>query len=100
VWNSVPNVTSYIVYSADTLDSSKKMKLLETTDTRYEYPFDLSSEEDIFAYFWVEGICDDGQVLQIANAKKVQVGPAEDILMLVCLSLLIYAGIRLYRYAE
>jgi hypothetical protein len=58
---------------ADTPNPPQKQKLLETTETRYEYPFDLSSEEDIFAYFRVDATCDDGQVLQLTSAKKVQV---------------------------
>jgi hypothetical protein len=57
----------------ETPDATKKKKLIDTTETRYEYPFDLSSEEDIFAYFWVEATCDDGQVMQLTGAKKVQV---------------------------
>jgi hypothetical protein len=73
VWNAVPGVISYTIYMAEVPDASQKKKLLETTDTRYEYPFDLSSEEDIYAYFRVEGVCDDGQVVELAGAKKVQV---------------------------
>ncbi|MDR0369968.1 MAG: hypothetical protein LBH96_05750 [Candidatus Peribacteria bacterium] len=84
---------------ADTPTMPKRI-LLTTKDTRFEYPFDYSSEEDIYAYFWVEASCDDGQTVELASSQKVQVGPAEDILLLICVSLLIYAGIRLYRYAE
>ena len=100
VWEAIENATSYTVYSSDTNDSTTKRKLLDTNETRYEYPFDYSSKQDIYAYFRVEATCEDGQALEITSAKMVQVGPAENILMLICLSLLIYAGIRLYRYAE
>lgn len=99
VWKEVPWATSYTVYMADTPTGSKKA-LLTTKETRFEYPFDYSSEEDIYAYFWVEASCDDGQTVELTSSQKVQVGPAEDILLLICVSLLIYAGIRLYRYAE
>jgi hypothetical protein len=34
-------------------DGSDKMKVYETTDTSYQYPFDKTSEEDKFAYFWI-----------------------------------------------
>ncbi|MDR2190863.1 MAG: hypothetical protein LBP53_06970 [Candidatus Peribacteria bacterium] len=85
---------------SDIDDPITKRKLLDTKETRYEYPFDHSTERNQYAYFRVEATCDDGQVLELTGAKKVQVGPAEDVLMLVCISLLIYAGIRLYRYAE
>jgi hypothetical protein len=84
---------------ADTPTDTKRT-LLTTTETRFEYPFDYSSEEDLYAYFWVEATCDDGQKVALTSSQKVQVGPAEDLLLLVCVSLLIYAGIRLYRYAE
>ncbi|MDR2415126.1 MAG: hypothetical protein LBD75_00465 [Candidatus Peribacteria bacterium] len=100
VWDQVANAISYTVYMSEINDSSQKIKLLETKETRYEYPFDHSVEQNQYAYFRVEATCDDGQVLELTSAKKVQVGPTEDILMLICVSLLIYAGIRLYRYAE
>jgi hypothetical protein len=100
VWDAVANATSYTVLMSDATDPFNKRKLLDTKDTRYEYPFDHSAEQNQYAYFRVEATCDDGQVLEITSAKKVQVGPTEDILMLICVSLLIYAGIRLYRYTE
>lgn len=77
-----------------------KSLVLTTTETRYEYPFDHAAEEDQYAYFRVEATCADGQVMEITSAKKIQVGPMDDILLLICVSLLIYGGIRLYRYAE
>jgi hypothetical protein len=58
---------------SDVNDSTTKRKLLDTTETRYEYPFDYSSEVDIYAYFRVEATCDDGQVMELTGAKKVQV---------------------------
>jgi len=100
VWDAVENATSYVVYMSDSADISTREKLLETRDTRYEYPFDHSVEENVYAYFRVEASCSDGQVMELTNAKKVQVGPMENVILLICLSLLIYAGIRLYRYAE
>ena len=99
VWDDVPNATSYTVYMADDITAPKR-KLLTTTETRFEYPFDYSSEEEIYAYFWVEATCDDGKTVELTSSQKVQVGPKEDILLLICVSLFIYAGIRLYRYAE
>lgn len=100
VRDAVKNATSYTVYMSEVNDPTTKKKLLDTKETRYEYPFDYSAEVDIFAYFRVEATCDDGQVLELTGAKKVQVWPEEDLLLLICISFLIYAGIRLYRYAE
>lgn len=73
VWDQVSNALSYTVYMSEINDSSKKTKLLETKETRYEYPFDRSVEDDQYAYFRVEATCDDGQVLELTSAKKVQV---------------------------
>ena len=73
VWSPVPEAISYTIYTADIPNPLQKVRLLETTDTRYEYPFDLTSEEDIFAYFRVDATCDDGRILELVSAKKVQV---------------------------
>ncbi|MDR2541099.1 MAG: hypothetical protein LBD11_04935 [Candidatus Peribacteria bacterium] len=73
VRDSVKNATSYTLYMSDEKDPDTKKKLLDTKETRYEYPFDYSSEVDIYAYFRVEATCDDGQVMELAGAKKVQV---------------------------
>jgi hypothetical protein len=100
VWDKVKYATSYTLYMSDVDDPLTKKKLLDTTDTQYEYPFDHTAEQNQYAYFRVEATCDDGQVMELAGAKKVQVGPAEDILLLIFVSLLIYAGIKMYRYAE
>jgi len=85
---------------SDANNPFQKRKLLDTQETQHEYPFDYSSQQNLYAYFWVEATCVDGQVMEIASATRVQVGPAEDILLLICVALLIYAGIRLYRYTE
>jgi hypothetical protein len=54
----------------------------------------------VYAYFWVEAACEDGKTVELTSAHKVQVWPAEDVLMLLFICLLIYAWIKLYRYAE
>jgi hypothetical protein len=41
------------VYSSSYANGKDKVKVYETTDTSYEYPFDHESENDIFMYFWV-----------------------------------------------
>jgi hypothetical protein len=46
-------VSKYIVYSSTTENGSDKVKVYETSDTSYEYPFDHTLEEDKFAYFWI-----------------------------------------------
>jgi len=58
---------------SDTPEDWQKKKLLDTTDTRYEYPFDHSVEDNVYAYFWIEATCEDGNTVEITNAHKVQV---------------------------
>lgn len=96
----VENVTKYIVYSSLTPDWSDKIKVYETTDTSYEYPFDYSSEEDKFMYFWITWICDDWEELELTWATKVQVWPTENFFLLLCLTFLIYFWIKLFRQTE
>ncbi len=67
------NAKVYTIYSSDTNDINTRIKLTETTDTKYEYPFDYNAKEDVYAYFWVEAICDDGQKLDLAGATKAHV---------------------------
>lgn len=100
IWDKIENVSKYIVYSSSMPDGSDKVKVYETTDTSYEYPFDNTSEEDKFVYFWINGICDDWEELQITGATKVQVWPAENFFLLLCLTFLIYFWIKLFRQTE
>ena len=107
VWDSyylvrdpVENVSKYIVYSSSSPSWTNKTKVYETTDTSYEYPFDHTLEEDKFMYFWIVWICDDWEELQLTWATKVQVWPAQNFFLLICLTLLIYFWIKLFRQTE
>ena len=73
VWDAVPHATLYTIYMSDTPEDWQKKKLLNITDTRYEYPFDHSVEETVYAYFWVEATCEDGSTVEVTSAHKVQV---------------------------
>ena len=98
--DKVQNVSKYIVYSSTRPDGSNKMKVYETNDTSYQYPFDKTSEEDKFAYFWIVWICDDWEELELTGATKVQVWPAENFFLLLCMTFLIYFWIKLFRQTE
>ena len=100
IWDKVENVSKYIVYSSTTPTGSDKVKVYETSDTSYEYPFDATSENDKFAYFRIEWICDDWEELQLTGATKVQVWPAENFFLLMCVTFLIYFWIKLFRQTE
>ncbi len=100
VRDSVENVSKYIVYSSTNSSWTDKTKIYETTDTSYEYPFDHTLEEDKFMYFRIVWICDDWEELQLTWATKVQVWPTQNFLLLMCLTLLIYFWIKLFRQTE
>ena len=100
VWDKVENVSKYIIYSSTKANGSDKIKVYETSDTSYQYPFDRTSEEDKFAYFWIVWICDDWEELELTWATKVQVWPAENFFLLLCMTFLIYFWIKLFRQTE
>lgn len=100
MWDKVENVSKYIVYSSVDEAWKNKTKVYETSDTSYEYPFDHTAEHDQFLYFWVVWICEDGEELELSGATKVQVGPAENFFLLLCLTLMIYFWIKLFKETE
>ena len=107
IWNSyylvrdkAESVKKYIIYSSPSPDWKDKVKVYETTDTSYEYPFDHTSKEDVFMYFWVIWVCEDWEEIELTWATKVKVWPAENFFLLVCLTLLIYFWIKLFRHTE
>jgi len=71
----------------------------ETTDTSYEYPFDYNAKEETYMYFWVIWIC-EWEEYDLTWATKVKVWPTENFFLLLCLTLLIYAWIKLFRQTE
>lgn len=107
IWNSyylvrdkAESVKKYIIYSSTSPDWKDKVKVYETTDTSYEYPFDHTSKEDIFMYFRVIWVCEDWEEIELTWATKVQVWPTENFFLLLCLTLLIYFWIKLFRHTE
>lgn len=102
VWTAVQNIDKYIIYKSDreTSDTSKMQKVGETNETRFEYPFNKLSKKDEYAYYVVEAACKDGTNLKIDNAKKVKVGPAENILLFLLITGFLYTIYRLYKYGE
>lgn len=98
VWNKVNNVKKYLIYRSDFSDWSDKKFVWETDLPRFEYPFDKTSEEDIYAYYSVEAICSDGERLILTEAEKVKVWPLEDIMLILSCTFLLYLMYRLYSY--
>lgn len=96
--NKVKNVEKYLVYRSDFADGSNKQFVGETEVPRFEYPFDTTAEEDIYAYYSVEAICTDGKKFVVANAEKVKVGPLEDMMLILACTFLFYLMYKLYTY--
>ena len=100
VRNKIENATKYLVYKSDFADNSDKSFLGETELTRFEYPFDKTSKEDVYAYYTVEALCADGNKAALTEAQKVKVGPVEDMMLILTLTMLGYLIYRLYSYRE
>jgi len=100
--NAVENTQRYIIYRSDfpTTNLSDMNKVWESTDNRFEYPFNFYSNEDQFAYYAVQAICSNGAALQIDDVKRVHVWPIDNLLFVVVLSLFAYVSFRLYKVAK
>lgn len=98
----IENVDKYIIYRSEfeTSDISNMQKVLETSDTKFEYPFDKFSKINQYAFYVVEAVCKDWTTLKIDNVKKVQVWPMENILMIILFSIFCYSIYKLYRHAK
>jgi len=100
--SGVINIEKYVVYRSDfeTSEISKMQKIGETTETMFEYPFNKLSKKEGYAYYLIEGVCKDGTTLKMDNVKKVQVGPAENILLIIFISLFAYTVYKLYGFSK
>lgn len=102
VRSAVNNIEKYIVYRSqfETNEISQMQKVGETTGTMFEYPFNKFSKKNEYAYYLVEGVCKDGTSLKIDSAKKIQVGPAENILLILLISVFGYTVYKLYGFSK
>lgn len=98
VRDKVKNVDKYLIYRSEFADGSDKKFVGETEIPRFEYPFDKTSKEDVYAYYSVEAVCSNGEKLVLAESEKVKVGPLEDMLMILASTFLFYLMYKLYTY--
>lgn len=98
VWDKVKNVEKYLVYRSEFADGSDRKFVGETEIPRFEYPFDKTSKEDVYAYYSVEAVCQNGDKLVLTEAEKVKVGPLEDMLVILAATFLLYLMYKLYIY--
>lgn len=98
------NAEKYIIYRSDfeTSEVSQMQKIGETTGTMFEYPFNPNpaSKQYKYAYYLVEAVCKDGTNLKIDNTKKIVVGPTENIILIILISLFGYTIYKLYKYSK
>ena len=98
VWSEVENATKYLVYKSDFADWSNKQFVGETELTRFEYPFDNKAKEETYAYYTIEAICSDWAQVVVTEVNKVQVGPFEDMMLILVATVLLYLMYRVYTY--
>lgn len=98
VWGKVDWSSKYIIYKSDNdpdWNKNNMVKVWETTELMFEYPFDISSKKDIYSYYSVYAQCSNWE-LQIDAVKKVKVWPMDTLLLLILISFFFYWMFRLY----
>ena len=97
--NPVPGASSYTIYrSSNATNSIDGMDLVTTTTTtQYQYPFNPHASKDTYDYFAVVANCQDGQKLTVDSIKKVKVGPTEDLMFVLMVTIFSYIAYRIYR---
>lgn len=100
--SGVTNIEKYVIYRSEfeTSEISNMQKIGETTGTMFEYPFNKLSKKEAYAYYLIEWVCKDGTTLKIDNVKKIVVGPVENMLLIILISLFGYTIYKLYGYSK
>lgn len=100
--SAVNNIEKYVIYRSEfaTTESSHMQKIGETTGTTFEYPFNKLSKKEAYAYYLIEWICKDGTTLKIDSVKKIVVGPTENIILIILISLFGYVVYKLYGFSK
>lgn len=96
-WNQAPWAVKYDVYRSEkqTDNILEMVKVGETVETQFEYPFDPNASQELYAYYRVKGICADNKTVKLSNVKEVKVGPKENIMMLMLIGLIVYSIFQL-----
>ncbi|MBP6911287.1 hypothetical protein KBC03_06960, partial [Patescibacteria group bacterium] len=77
-WNKIDGADRYIVYRSDVPVAPNggilgMQKVGETTDSKFQYPFDPNAQKDTYAYYAVVAMCSDGSALQVDATQRVKV---------------------------
>ena len=102
VWSKVDWASKYIVYKSDNdpdWNKNNMVKVWETTELMFEYPFDLTSNKDVYSFYSVYAQCSNWE-LQIDAVKKVKVWPMDTLLLMMLISFFFYWMFRLYWFSK
>lgn len=99
-WDKVEGADRYIVYRSDVPVAPDAgilgmQKVGETSDSKFEYPYDPNAEQDTYAYYAVVAMCSDGSALQVDATQKVKVGPMQNLLFMLLISGLLFGLYKL-----
>ncbi len=99
-WDKIEGADRYIVYRSDVPVPEGNgiigmQKVGETSETRFEYPFDPMAEQDTYAYYAVVAMCSDGNALQIGDTNKVKVWPMQNLFFMLLISGLFFGLYKL-----
>lgn len=99
-WNKIDGADRYVIYRSDAPVAPNggilgMQKVGETTDAKFQYPFDPNAQKDTYAYYAVVAMCSDGTALQVDATQKVKVGPAQNILFMLLISGLLFGLYKL-----
>jgi hypothetical protein len=74
-WDEIDNVSEYIVYRSNVpVNTTADMNEVGRTQLpSYPYPFDKFAQNNEYAYYAIEAICDDGSQVSVDTIKKIQV---------------------------
>lgn len=97
-WDKIEGADRYVIYRSDVPVENGVVgmqKVGETSDNKFEYPFDPTAETDMYAYYAVVAICSDGNALQLDGTHKVKVGPVQNMLFMILISALFFGLYKL-----
>jgi hypothetical protein len=74
-WEDIDNVSEYVVYRSNVpVNTIADMNEVGRTQLpSYPYPYDNFAENNEYAYYAIEAVCDDGSQVSVDTIKKVQV---------------------------
>jgi hypothetical protein len=74
-WPNIAGVDKYTIYKSDKANTpiSQSIKVAETVENTFLYPFDPKSKTKDYSYYTVQATCNDGTVVTVDETKKIQV---------------------------